>query len=120
MVEVIVNPNIVSLRFTAAERMASMLREIDIPIRCIVDASYAPDGLEAARDLHAPGLLIPGRRKVSASRGRSTRTLVSVHRGVPALVLELAGQRFHRVVVSDPLAELHLDDIEANRPQGRR
>jgi len=42
---------------------------------------------------------VPGSRKVGTWRGRGTKTLVSVRRRQPALVVRLSGQRYDGLVI---------------------
>ena len=56
------------------------------------------DGLAAARGLRAPGLGLPGRRKIGTWRRIGERSLVSVRRGQPALRIALEGQRYDTLV----------------------
>ena len=86
------------VRFTPLEKVLGLVRDHDVPLSSVVTATLADDGLAAARGIRAPGLGIPGRRKLGTWRGRG-RTLVSARRGQPAVVLELDGQRFVRMVL---------------------
>jgi hypothetical protein len=56
--------------------------------------------------VRAPGLGLPGVRKVGTWRGRDGRTLVSVRRGQPGLRIALTGQHFDTLLigVDDPAA----------------
>ncbi|MGZ4437152.1 MAG: hypothetical protein ACXVWU_03115 [Nocardioides sp.] len=86
------------VRFTKPEKVFGLVRDHDVPLSAVVSATVATDGLHAVHGIRAPGLGVPGRRKVGTWRGRG-RTLVSVRRGRPALVAELRGEHFDRLVV---------------------
>lgn len=92
------------LRFTRTEKVLGLVRDHDFPRRAVVSARVADDGLGAVRGLRAPGLGVPGHRKVgtwrSRSGGRWRRALVSVRRAAPAVVVELDDQRFDALVVA--------------------
>lgn len=111
MSTVTVLDEVVALRFTVGERIAGLLHDLDIPVRTVLSATVADDGLAAAKGLRAPGLGVPGRRKVGVWRTRGNRSLVAVDAHRPALVLELGGHYFHKVVVSDDHARLHADEL---------
>jgi hypothetical protein len=74
------------------------VRDHTFPISSIASSDVEADGLAAARGLRAPGLAVPARRKVGTWRGRG-RSLVSVRRGQAAVVVDLTGQRFARLVI---------------------
>ena len=91
----------VQLRFTTAEKVLGLVRDRDVPRTAVTSARVEQDGLAAVRGLRAPGLGLPGLRKIGTWRGQG-RTLVSVRRNEPALVVELEGERFDRLVVGVP------------------
>ena len=98
----------VEVRFTTAEKVLGLVRDHDFPRSAVASARVESEGLRATRGMRAPGLGLPGVRKIGTWRGKG-RSLVSVARGLPALVVELTGQRFDRVVLSLPRAEA--DDL---------
>ncbi len=107
MSSVIVSDDTVTVRLSLGSRIAGLLRDQVVPRSAVTGVAVVPDGLAAARGLRAPGLALPGRRKVGTWRGRGVRRLVDVRRGQPALRLHLAGQRYDEVLVgSDDAAEL--------------
>jgi hypothetical protein len=69
--------------FTLAEKIAGLLRDQDIPLSAVRAAEVVPDGLAAARGLRAPGLALPGRRKVGTWRSPTGKTLVAVNGPAP-------------------------------------
>lgn len=59
-----------------------------------------PDGLAAVRGVRAPGLALPGRRKLGTWRGRGATRLVDVRAGEPALRVRLSGHRYDELLLS--------------------
>jgi hypothetical protein len=53
----------------------------------------------ATQGLRAPGLGLPGLRKIGTWRGAGRRTLVSVRRGQPAVRVTLEGRRWDELLV---------------------
>ena len=106
MATLTVTGDTLQVRFTTFEKVLGAVRDHAYPLSSVSSAHVEADGLAAARGLRAPGLGVPGRRKVGTWRGRS-RSLVSVRRGQPAAVVDLTGQRFaRRVIGSDDAAEV--------------
>lgn len=98
-------PRTLRISLTRAEHVLGLLRDLEVPLAAVRTAEVVPDGLAAARGLRAPGLGLPGLRKIGTWRRRGSTGFVSVRRG-PAVRLELTGQRFDTVLVSvaDPVA----------------
>lgn len=84
---------------TRAERVLGLLRTLEVPLSAVRSAEVVPDGLAAVRGLRAPGLGLPGVRRIGTWRRRVGSSLVSVRRG-PAVRLELTGQRVATVLLS--------------------
>ena len=104
MSTIVVSPDRVSIRFTRAEKVLGLVRDLDLSPRQVRSATVVDDGLAATEGLRAPGLGIPGFRKLGTWRGRGTTALVAVRRGEPTLALELDGARVDRVLLSHPQA----------------
>ncbi len=92
------------VRFSVVEKLLGLVRDHEFPLSAVTSVRVAAEGLEAARGVRAPGLGMPGIRKIGTWRGRG-RTLVSVRRHQPAVVLDLAGERFAKVVIGTDDAE---------------
>ena len=90
---------ILTVRLTRAEKFWGLLRDVEVPRSAVRDVEVVADGLAAARGLRAPGLGLPGRRKIGTWRRRGERSLVSVRAGQPALRIGLAGQRYDTLVI---------------------
>ena len=88
-----------TVRLARLTRLAGLLRDQVVPLTAVTAVEVVPDGLAAARGLRAPGLALPGRRKVGTWRGRGARRLVDVRRGQPALRLQLRGQRYDELLL---------------------
>ncbi len=99
MTAIHVSDDAVTVRLARSSKVAGLLRDQVIPRSAITSAEVVTDGLAAARGLRAPGLAIPGRRKIGTWRGRGVRRFVDVRRGQPALRLRLHGQRYDELLM---------------------
>jgi len=93
------------VRFTTLEKIAGLIGDVDVPLSAIRDVEVHADGLAAARGIRAPGLGLPGMRKIGTWRAPGRNTLVSVRRDQPAVRIELAGHKRDALV-------LGMDDAE--------
>lgn len=100
MTKVHVDDSTLTISFTAAERIAGLIRNQSIPLSAVRDVEVVPDGLAAARGIRAPGLALPGRRKVGTWRSRSGKTLVAVRGQGPAVRLTLSGHPYAAVLLT--------------------
>ena len=103
---------------TRAEKVLGLLRDLEVPLPAVRSVAVVPDGLAAARGLRAPGLGLPGVRRIGTWRRRGSKTFVSVRRG-PAVRLELTGGRFDTVLVSADDAAAVAAAVDARLPAGR-
>jgi hypothetical protein len=98
MATVQLRPPVLSVRLTRAEKIAGILRDVDVPLAAVRGIEVVPDGIAATRGLRAPGLGLP-RRKIGTWRSRKGKALVSVRRGQPAVRIRLEGQRWDELLV---------------------
>jgi hypothetical protein len=89
----------VTLHFTRAEKFWGILRDATLARDAVLSAEVVTDPLTAMAGLRAPGLALPGRRKIGTWRRPGERTLVCVRKGQPAVRLRLEGARYDTVLV---------------------
>lgn len=111
MTQVTITPTSIDVRFTAMEKLAGLLRDQEVNRRSIAAVTVAPDGLAAARGIRAPGLGVPGLRKIGTWRRHGTRTLVSVRRGQPALCIHLTGGPYAHMLLGTAGAQALADEL---------
>lgn len=102
MATIDLTPTTLTVRFSTAEHVAGLIRDITVPRTAVVSVAVEDDGLRAVSGLRAPGLGLPGRRKVGTWRGVGggpRRTAVSVKGGEPAVRIVLQGQRWDELLV---------------------
>ncbi|MEV4654657.1 hypothetical protein [Micromonospora sp. NPDC049301] len=93
------------IELTPAEKVAGLHGDVHIPLSAITSVEVVPDGLAAAHGLRAPGLSLPGVRKVGTWRTRAGSELVVVSRGEAAVRISLRGQKLSSVLVGVDDAE---------------
>jgi hypothetical protein len=99
MATVTTTPQALRVTLTTAEKVLGLLRDLEVPRSSVTSVEAVADGLAATHGLRAPGLGLPGVRKIGTWRARGEKSLVSVRRGQPALRVRLAGQRFDTLLV---------------------
>ena len=110
MASIEITPETLTVRFSTSERVLGLVRDITVPRSAVGDVTVEADALAAVRGLRAPGLGLPGLRKVGTWRGfggAPRRTAVSVGKGQPAVRIALLGQRWDELVIgADDATEL--------------
>jgi hypothetical protein len=107
MATVHVTDETLTVRLSRGEKISGLLRDVEVPRSAVRTVEVEADALRAARGLRAPGLGLPGVRKIGTWRQRGERTLVSVRRNQPALRIRLDGQRYDTLLVgTDDAAKL--------------
>ncbi len=99
-----VRPPVLSLRLTRAEKVAGLVRDVDVPLAAVRDVEVVTDAVAAVRGVRAPGLGLP-RRKIGTWRGAGHKSLVCVRRGQPAVRVRLDGQKWDELLVGTDDAE---------------
>ena len=108
-------PPVLSLRLTRLEKVAGLLRDVEVPLSAVRAVEVVPDAVGATTGLRAPGLGIPGVRKIGTWRGAGRRSLVCVRRGQPAVRVRLEGQRWDVLLVGTDNAEAVAASLAAAR-----
>jgi hypothetical protein len=116
MATIDITPQTLTIRFTTAEHVGGLIRDITVPRSAISAVVAEPDGIRAVSGLRAPGLALPGRRKVGTWRGlgeHPRRTAVSVTHGEPAVRITLVGQKFDQLLIGTKDAASVADTLGA-------
>lgn len=116
MSTITLTPDTVEVSFTAAEKVAGLVRDQSIPRSAITAATAIDDGLSATDGKRAPGLGLPGLRKVGTWRRSGSKELVAVRRGEPALRITLDGFAYQVAVLGTPEAHQLARELSAARP----
>jgi hypothetical protein len=88
-----------TVRLTLVEKIAGLLRDVEVPRTAVRAVDVVSEPLTAMRGLRAPGLALPGVRKIGTWRGHGERTFVCVRRDQPALRVRLDGQRYSTLLI---------------------
>ena len=78
MTTITLHDDVLSVTFTTGEKIAGLIGDQRVPMTAVRCAEVVPDGLAAARGLRAPGLGLPGVRKIGTWRRPSGTSLVAV------------------------------------------
>jgi hypothetical protein len=104
------------LRF--AEKLEGVHGDIRVPLTAVSSVRSVPTAWPELRGIRAPGTGLPGVIAVGTRRGKFGRDFVVVHGQGPAVVVELDGARYGRLVATAEDADAVAATIRAGT--GRR
>jgi hypothetical protein len=100
MAKLLVMDDVVTVSLSAIEKAEALHGDVSVPRTSVVSARVVPDGMDEVHGLRLPGTGLPGVIMVGTWRDRERVTFVVCHGRRPAVVLDLTGQRYDRIVVT--------------------
>jgi hypothetical protein len=100
MAEVLIHEGVVTVSLSAIEKAEAIHGDVSVPRAAVASARVVPDGMEEVHGLRMPGTGLPGVTMVGTWRNQGKVTFALCHGRRPAVVLELTGQRYDRIVVT--------------------
>ena len=110
MAKLIINDRDVTVSLSVVEKLEALHGDVTAPRSAVAQVRVVPDGMVEVHGLRAPGTGLPGVIKVGTWRRREGRTFAVCHGRRPAIVLDLVGAPYNRLVVTldDPEQTLRL------------
>jgi hypothetical protein len=108
-------PTTLAVRLTRGEKIAGLMRDVDVPLTAVREVTVVLDPLTELRGLRAPGLALPGVRKIGTWRSSGRRTLVSVRRDQPAVRVRVEGAHWDTLLIGTDDAEAVAAALSAAR-----
>ncbi len=100
MAKLLVDDEVVTVSLSAIEKAEAVHGDVSVLRAAVVSARAVPDGMEEVHGLRLPGTGLPGVIMVGTWREAQRVTFAVCHGRGPAVVLELTGQRYDRIVVT--------------------
>ena len=100
MAKLLIDDESVTLVLSAGEKVESLHRDVKVPRSSVVGARQVPDGLGEVHGIRAGGTALPGVVMVGTWRASGSLTFAVCHGRRPAVVLDLTGQPYDRLVVT--------------------
>ena len=98
------------LDLTGFEKLEGFHGDIRVPVSCVREIRATDDPWSELRGIRAPGTGIPGVVAVGTRRG-GHKDFAAVHGKGPAVVVELEGADFERLVVTEDDAATAADEL---------
>lgn len=101
------------VKLSNAERLEAVHGDVRVPVGSILGVRTVADAWSELRGLRAPGTGWPGKTLVGTCRGGFGKDFVVVHGKRPAVIVELDGTEYSRIMVTSPDAEALADTLRA-------
>lgn len=101
MAKFVVEGSDLVLELTALEKAEGFHKSIRVPLAAVAAVRAVDDPWAELRGIRAPGTGLPGVIAVGSRRGTDVHDFAAVHGKGPAVVVELSGAQFGRLVATD-------------------
>jgi hypothetical protein len=89
-----------TVSMTDVEKLEALHGDVTVPRSAVTKARVAADGMAELHGIRAPGTGLPGVIAVGTWRDGSRKTFAVCHGRRPAVVIELQGEAYDRLVVT--------------------
>ena len=107
MANLIIDESAVTVSLNAIEKLEALHGDVTVPRSAVKQVRVVPDGVAEVHGIRAPGTSLPGMTMVGVWRDRDGATFAVCHGRRPAIVIDLGGAQFDRIVItvagSDPV-----------------
>ena len=100
MAKLLVTDGTVTVSLSLVEKAEAVHGDVSVPRAAVVSARIVPDGMDEVHGLRMPGTGLPGVVMVGTWRDGEKVTFAVCHGRRAAVVLELTGQHYDRIVVT--------------------
>jgi hypothetical protein len=105
MADLVIEGDELVLHLRAPEKAEGFHGDIRVPLAAVAAVRVVDDAWPELRGMRAPGTGLPGVIAVGTRRGGFGKDFAAVHGKGPAVVVELAGTEFGRLVVTTDEAD---------------
>ena len=100
----VINDDMVTVAMSAAEKAEALHRDLTFPRSAVTGVRAVGDGMAEVHGLRMPGAYFPDVIMVGTWRSGAGNTFAVCHGHGPAVVIDLTGQHYDRIVmtVDDP------------------
>jgi len=96
----VINNDTVTVAMSTAEKAEAFHRDLTIPRSAVTGARAVPDGMAEVHGIRMPGAYFPDMIMVGTWRGGGLTTFAVCHGHQPAVVIDLSGEHYDRIVMT--------------------
>jgi len=105
MASILVTADSISVVLTATERMEALHGDVIVPRSSVVGVRAVDDAMSEVHGIRAPGTGVPGLLMIGTLHDHGAKTFAVCHGRHRAVLIELSGQAFDRLLVT-------VDDVD--------
>jgi hypothetical protein len=109
--EIRVDGDQLEVELSGLEATGALHRSIKVPRAQVRSARAVEDGWKELRGIRAPGTGFPSVIMLGTTRGKFGKDFCAVYKHDPAVVIELEGSEFARLVITTPDAQRVVDEL---------
>jgi hypothetical protein len=98
--ELVIDDDTVTIRMSPAEKAESLHRDLTVPRSAITGVRVASSGMDEVHGFKLVGSGIPGVMMVGSFKSGAGSTFAVCHRNGPAIVIDLTGEHYDRIVLT--------------------
>ncbi len=100
MANLIIDDHTVVVSLSALEKVEALHGDVTVPRSAVTRTRIVPNGMAEVHGVRAPGTGLPGVITVGVWRSETGTTFAACHGRGPAMVIDLVGAQFDRLVVT--------------------
>jgi hypothetical protein len=100
MANLIIDDHVVVVSLSAMEKVEALHGNVTVPRSAVTRTRIVSDGMAEVHGVRAPGTGLPGVIMVGLWRSETGATFAACHGRGPAIVIDLDGAQFDRLVVT--------------------
>ncbi len=100
MANLVITDDTVTVQMSAAEKAEALHRDLTVPRSAITGVRVVSSGIDAVHGFKLVGAGIPGVLMVGTFKGAEGSTFAICHRNGPALVIDIRGEHFDRIIIT--------------------
>lgn len=102
MVALVAASGEITVRLNPIEKLGALRGDVRVPLSAVRSVRVTAQPWDEVRGMRAPGTGLPGVIMLGTTRGAFGKDFCAVYRGRPAVVVDLDGQRFQRLILCTP------------------
>jgi hypothetical protein len=96
----VINDDTVTIAMSAAEKAEALHRDLTFPRSAVTGVRAVDDGMAEVHGIRMPGAYFPDVIMVGTWRSGAGNTFAVCHGSGPAIVIDLSGQHYDRIVLT--------------------
>ena len=112
MATILVTQDAVTVSLSKMEAIGALHGDVTVPRSAITNVRSLSDGMDEVHGIRAPGTGVPGVMMIGTLHDHGVSTFAVCHGHRPAVLIELEGQTFDRLLVTVDNVDQVVDELD--------